>query len=187
MSSSSSCCRGTLCKRANQATGSRGPVGPPHPFSPYLSSTWRVAGNFATISGSNMSGVTRRSSRRPSPCFAIAGHPCRRVTRQRGLFVRENPNGVSMRKKSGGLFAHRRESPCRLSRSACQGYLLSQRPSAEADGLPITALTVWASGLVDFSPLPKPFGSDSIDCLPTAGKQPFLSRRGECLTARCVE
>jgi hypothetical protein len=39
---------------------------------------------------------------------------------------------------------------------------LDQPPSAKADGLPITALTVWASGLVDFSPLPKPFGSDSI-------------------------
>jgi len=36
-----------------------------------------------------------------------------------------------------------------------------QLPSAEADGLPIP-ITGWASGLVDFSPLPKPFGSDSI-------------------------
>jgi len=37
----------------------------------------------------------------------------------------------------------------------------NQLPSAKADGLPIPA-TGWASGLVDFSPLPKPFGSDSI-------------------------
>jgi hypothetical protein len=36
-----------------------------------------------------------------------------------------------------------------------------QLPSAKADGLPIP-ITGWVSGLVDFSPLPKPFGSDSI-------------------------
>jgi mRNA interferase RelE/StbE len=76
----------------------------------------------------------------------------------------------------------------RLKPTACP-YADERRASAlkgaclpSAVGLPAAKL---GRGLGDddvgsppTSPPPKPKGSDGIDCLPPAGKQPFLSRKG---------